>query len=132
LDGTFVQVIDCDGQLAYDVAVDNDGNIHVTYRNQHIVQVFSSDGLLKFSESYDNPNGNFQHPQGILIDDEGYRFIGSYAYSGITNNSSLHILDPTGRQINVIYGLGETCGLAMDNEGHIYVADSTNQCIRKY
>jgi sugar lactone lactonase YvrE len=124
LDGTFVQVIDCDGQSVYDVAVDNDGNIHVPYYNQNIVQVFSSDGVTKLY-SYNNPNGNFNNPEGTLIDDEGYCFIGS-------TNSSLHILDSTGRQVNVICGLGDPLGLAMDKEGHVYVADFSNKCIRKY
>ncbi|XP_011408249.1 PREDICTED: E3 ubiquitin-protein ligase TRIM71-like, partial [Amphimedon queenslandica] len=41
-DGTFVQVIQCDG-TASDVAVDNEGKIHVTIHNQHHVQVFSPD-----------------------------------------------------------------------------------------
>ena len=42
-DGTFVQVIQCDGK-ASDVAVDNEGKIHVTIQDQHHVQVFSPDG----------------------------------------------------------------------------------------
>ncbi|XP_011409436.1 PREDICTED: tripartite motif-containing protein 2-like, partial [Amphimedon queenslandica] len=41
-DGTFVQVIQCDG-TASDVAVDNEGKIHVTICGQNHVQVFSPD-----------------------------------------------------------------------------------------
>uniref|UniRef100_A0A1X7SX05 SMP-30/Gluconolactonase/LRE-like region domain-containing protein n=1 Tax=Amphimedon queenslandica TaxID=400682 RepID=A0A1X7SX05_AMPQE len=45
-DGTFVQVIQSDCEVS-DVAVDNEGKIHVTIWNRHHVQVFSPDGKTR-------------------------------------------------------------------------------------
>uniref|UniRef100_A0A1X7TJK1 RING-type domain-containing protein n=1 Tax=Amphimedon queenslandica TaxID=400682 RepID=A0A1X7TJK1_AMPQE len=59
-DGTFVQVIQCDGN-ATDVAVDNEGKIHVTISTEHHVQVFSPDGKTHL-DTYKNSAGNFNYP----------------------------------------------------------------------
>ena len=125
MDGTFVQVIDCNGQYPTDVAVDNIGNIHVTNYSQHIVQVFSPDGITKI-RTYSNPNGNFRNPRGIAIDDEGYCFI--------TTNSPnyLHVLDPTGNQVNLIDGFNYPWGVALDRQGYVYIADYSKYCIMKF
>ena len=120
MDGTFVQVIDCNGQLPSDVAVDNVGNIHVIYCSQHIVQVFSPDEIRTY---YSN---HFQNPRGITIDDEGYCFITTQS------PNYLHVLDPTGNQVNLIGGFNDPWGVALDRQGYVYVADFNNRRIMKY
>ena len=121
LDGTFIKAINCDDDVL-GVAVDNDGNIHVPLVNKHIVQVFSSDGTKLYS--YSNRQGNFNNPQGIAIDDNGYQYITTHQY--------LHILDHTGNQINVIGGFNYSYEVALDTEGYIYVADYGNSRVIKY
>ncbi|XP_011405118.2 PREDICTED: E3 ubiquitin-protein ligase TRIM71-like [Amphimedon queenslandica] len=100
-DGTFVQVIQCDG-TASDVAVDNEGKIHITISDQHHVQVFSPDA------------GNFKYPNGIAIDDEGYIFVSDY--NGGT--SHLHVLSPDRKQVKLISGLSNPWGGALDKDGY--------------
>uniref|UniRef100_A0A1X7SJ60 SMP-30/Gluconolactonase/LRE-like region domain-containing protein n=1 Tax=Amphimedon queenslandica TaxID=400682 RepID=A0A1X7SJ60_AMPQE len=116
-DGTFVQVIQCDGK-ATDVAVDNEGKIHVTIQSQHHVQVFSSDGKTHL-DTYNNPAGNFNTPNGIAIDDEGYIFISC-------NNGYLHVLSPDRKEVKLISGLSNLWGVALDKDGYIYVAEYGN------
>ena len=125
-DGTFVQVIQCDGQ-ASDVAVDNEGKIHVTIWNQNHVQVFSPDGKTHLY-TYNNPAGNFNSPDGIAIDDEGHIFV------SVFNNgtSYLHVLSPDRKQVKLISGLSEPVGVALNKDGYIYVADNSNKRILKY
>ena len=125
-DGTFVQVIQCDGN-ATDVAVDNEGKIHVTIQNQHHVQVFSPDGKTHLC-TYNNPAGNFNHPNGITIDDEGYIFVS--VYNGGT--SYLHILSPDRKQVKIFSGLSDPVDIALDKDGYIYVADYDNKRTMKY
>ena len=120
-DGTFLQVIQCDG-TAYDVAVDNEGKIHVTIMNQHDVQVFSYGKTHLYA--YNNPAGNFNCPQGVAIDDEGYIFISNPGY--------LHVLSPDRKQVKLISGLSSSFGIALDKDGYIYVANYSNECIMKY
>ena len=117
IDGTFVQVIDCSGHRPVDVAVDNVGNIHVIYFWQHLVQVFSPDGITKI-RTYSSPNEN---PRGITIDDEGYCFITTCEPS---RDSYLHVLDPTGNQVNVISDFGNPWYVALDRQGCVYAASS--------
>ncbi|XP_019859210.1 PREDICTED: E3 ubiquitin-protein ligase TRIM71-like [Amphimedon queenslandica] len=108
-DGTFVQVIQCDGK-ASDVAVGNEGKIHVTICDQHHVQVFS--------------------PDAVAIDDEGYIFVSVYyRYVG---DSYLHVLNPDGKQVKLVSGLSYPVGIALDQDGCIYVAEYNNKCITKY
>ena len=125
-DGTFVKVIQCDG-IAFDVAVDNEERIHVTIWNQNYVQVFSPDGKTHLY-TYNNPAGNFNNPQGIAIDDEGYIFVS--VYNGRTYY--LHVLSPDGKQVKLISGLSDPEGVALDKDGYIYVADHRNNRITKY
>ena len=125
-DGTFVQVIQCDG-IATDVAVDNEGKIHVTIQDQHHIQVFSPDGKTHL-DTYNNPAGNFNRSRGITIDDEGYIFIS--VYNGGT--SYLHVLSPDRKQVKLISGLSDPWGIALDKDGYIYVADYHNSRIMKY
>ena len=122
-DGTFVQVIQCDGN-APDVAVDNEGKIHVTIWNQNHVQVFSPDGKTHLY-TYNNPAGNFNSPDGIAIDDEGYIFVSS-------NYGYLHVLSPDRKQVKLISGLSAPWGIALDKDGYIYVAEYINSRITKY
>ena len=125
-DGTFVQVIQCDGNPS-DVAVDNEGKIHVTIHNQHHVQVFSPDGKTHLNP-YSNPAGSFQYPRGIAIDDEGYIFI-TAQYS---STYYLHVLNYDRKQVNLLSGLNNPWGITLDKDGHIYVADYSNNRIMKY
>ena len=122
-DGKFVQVIQCDGN-ATDVAVDDEGKIHVTIQNQHHVQVFSPDGKTHLY-TYNNPAGNFNSPDGIAIDDEGYIFVSS-------QNGYLHVLSPDRKQVKLISGLSNPWGVALDKDGYIYVAEYSNNRIMKY
>ena len=122
-DGTFVQVIQCDGQ-ATDVAVDNEGKIHVTIWEQHHVQVFSPEGKTHL-DTYNNPAGNFDCPDGIAIDDEGYIFVSC-------NHGYIHVLSPDRKQVKLISGLSHPWGGALDKDGYIYVAEYSNHRIMKY
>ena len=125
-DGTFVQDIKCDVH-PNDVAVDNEGKIHIAICNQHHVQVFSPDGKTHLN-SYNNPAGSFQNPQGIAIDDEGYIFI-TAQYSN-SSTYYLHVLNYDRKQVNLLSGLNNAWGITLDKNGHIYVADYGN--CRKY
>uniref|UniRef100_A0A1X7TMB9 Uncharacterized protein n=1 Tax=Amphimedon queenslandica TaxID=400682 RepID=A0A1X7TMB9_AMPQE len=119
-DGTFVQVIQCDGN-ASDVAVDNEGKIHVTISDQSHVQVFSPDGKNQL-DAYKN---NISSPQGIAIDDEGYIFV-------LNNNSCLDVLSPDRKHVIKSISFAQIYGVALDKDGYIYVADYGNSRIMKY
>ena len=121
LDGTFVRAIQCDSRV-FGVAVDNNGNIHAPLSNGNKVQVYGSHG--EKLHHYSNTAGNFYYPRCIAIDDNGYRYV--------TTSSRLHILDDKGNQVNVIGGFNDIHGVALDKEGHIYVANYSGNTVIKY
>ena len=125
-DGTFVQVIQCDGNTT-DIAVDNEGKIHVTIQNQHHVKVFSPDGKTHLY-TYNNPAGNFNRPDGVAIDDEGYIFVSVDNFG----TSYLHVLSPDRKQVKLISGLSNPWGIALDKDGYIHVTEYDNSRIMKY
>ena len=125
-DGTFVQVIQCDGNPS-DVAVDNEGKIHIAIRDQNYIKVFSPDGKT-YLNPYSNPAGYFQYPQGIAIDDKGYIFITARHSS----TYYLHVLNYDRKQVNLLSGLSDPWSITLDKDGHIYVADANNYRIMKY
>ncbi|XP_011408632.1 PREDICTED: tripartite motif-containing protein 2-like [Amphimedon queenslandica] len=122
-DGTFVQVIQCDG-TASDVAVDNEGKIHVTICHQNHVQVFSPDGKTHL-DTYSGNNNKLHFPQGIAFDDDGYIFI--------TGNSDTScVLNPERNKVHSFSRLLDPSDITLDKYGHIYIADTNNNRIMKY
>ena len=127
-DGTFVQVIQCDG-TAFDVAVDNEGKIHITfYSNPNHVQVFSPDGKTHL-QTYNNPHSGSTYIQGVAIDDDGHILVLTYEGS---SKSCVYKLSPDRKQVKLISGLSDPMGIALDKDGYIYVADYGNSRIMKY
>ncbi|XP_019858771.1 PREDICTED: E3 ubiquitin-protein ligase TRIM71-like [Amphimedon queenslandica] len=124
-DGTFVQVIQCDGQ-ATDVAVDNEGKIHITIYQNHI-KIFSPDGKTHL-HTYNNPHSGSGYLHGVAIDDDGHILVLTYRY----NDVCVYALSPDGKQVKLISGLSNPFGIALDKDGYIYVADCMNKCITKY
>ncbi|XP_011409287.1 PREDICTED: tripartite motif-containing protein 2-like [Amphimedon queenslandica] len=125
-DGTFVQVIQCDGQ-ATDVAVDNEGKIHVTIYQNHI-KIFSPDGKTHL-HTYNNPHSGSTYLQGVAIDDDGHVLV--LAYKG-GSDSCVYALSSDKKQVKLISGLSNPYGIALAKDGYIYVTDTNNKRIMKY
>ena len=70
-EGNFIKSIPCDGK-PYDVAVDPEGNVHLSLQDIKHICVYSEDG--KQVETY-NIGGELFTPRGIHIDSEGKRYI---------------------------------------------------------
>ena len=127
-DGTFVQVIQCDG-YATDVAVDNEGKIHVIFcNNPNHVQVFSPDDKTHL-HTYNNPHSGSSRFQGIAIDDDGHILVSTFED---ISKSCVYALSPDGKQVKLISGLNNPYGIALDKDGYIYVAEYSNRRIMKY
>ncbi|XP_011405114.1 PREDICTED: E3 ubiquitin-protein ligase TRIM71-like [Amphimedon queenslandica] len=117
-DGTFVQVIQCDC-TACDVAVDNEGKIHIATHKDNHVQVFSPDGKTHL-HTYNNPHSGSGYLQGIAIDDNGHILV--LTYNG--SNSCVYALSPDGKEVELISGLNNPYGIALDKDGCIYAANN--------
>uniref|UniRef100_A0A1X7TJH4 SMP-30/Gluconolactonase/LRE-like region domain-containing protein n=1 Tax=Amphimedon queenslandica TaxID=400682 RepID=A0A1X7TJH4_AMPQE len=116
-DGTFVQVIQCQS-TACDVAVDNEGKIYIATHNDNHVKVFSPDGKTHL-HTYNNPHSVSSYLQGIAIDDDGNILV--LTYNG--SNSCVYALSPDGKEVELISGLNNPYGIALDKDGCIYAAN---------
>lgn len=135
LDGTYITSIKFNGN-AFDVAIDNDGNIHVPIYNQHVIQVYTPDGKTMIDEYIDPGTCKCcQNHTGIAIDENGYRYILSYTNNAIhTGRSapqySLQIIDPAGKRVKSI-PCSTGHGIAIDTEGSVYIAEHNNSRVLK-
>jgi sugar lactone lactonase YvrE len=129
------------------VAVDRNDNIFVTDTSNHrirkitpgkVVSTLAGNGTAGFTEGTAS-NALFNMPFGIAVDTIGNVYIGDY------NNHRIRKITPGG-VVNTLAGSGSAAfadgvgltssfnrplGLALDLNGHLYVADTNNNCIRK-
>jgi len=75
--------------------------------------------------------GDWNKPQGVfaVVKDEVQR---EKIYISDRNNDSVLVLNSTGSIIMEITGLNKPDGIVVNENGYIYVADSNNDCVRKY
>jgi serine/threonine protein kinase/sugar lactone lactonase YvrE len=131
------------------VAVDNAGNVYVSDSANNAIRkitpggaVVTLAGLPGYAGSADG-NGNdarFWNPQGLAVDGAGNIYVAD------TGNNLIRKITPTGvvttlsklagADSNTDKAGGSTKfnspgGVALDNAGNIYVADTDNHCIRK-
>ena len=117
--GTFSHIIGGGGSTPKPraVALDPDGNVHVATYSASVMKVFSMDG--HFIREYGNRilNG----PSGVAVDKFGYCIIGDWEYRAV------FVFDPHGQHIHKIGLSGSACGIAVDNEGCVYVVERSKK-----
>jgi hypothetical protein len=135
-----------------DICVDDSGNIYVCdFENQRIrkidtnrmVTTVAGNGVAGYVNG--TTNARFNYPRGICVDTEGNLYIGD------SWNHRIRKIDRSGNVTTIagggIYGLSTTgslidgqdtsarfytpCGVTIDGQKNIYVADAYNHRIRK-
>ncbi|XP_019643986.1 PREDICTED: E3 ubiquitin-protein ligase TRIM71-like [Branchiostoma belcheri] len=122
----------------YVVCVDKEDNIIVADRHNHRVQVF--DKNLKFQHKFGQKGRQPQDmwaPRGVSADSRGNIVLANIGGDdGIRHSRKLQVFRPDGTWVSTISSDGDKlkvpCGLAVTEDGHVFVADPENHCIRKY
>ncbi len=101
---------------------DLQGNLFVTEHECHSLAILSSSG--HFLKKYIDPH--LTYPVGIAVDSAGFVLVVNY------NPGSLAIFDNDGSFIHSVKGFNYPFGVAVSDEGCIWIADYYNKRLVKY
>jgi streptogramin lyase len=133
----------------YATAVDNAGNVYVADATDHTIRKITPAGVVTTlagsAGSFGSTDGTgtaarFWGPQGIAVDGAGTVYVAD------TNNNTIRKITPAGVVTTLAGSAGSggatngtgtaarfsgPNGIAVDNDGNLYVADTNNNTIRK-
>ncbi|XP_078575666.1 uncharacterized protein LOC144861568 [Branchiostoma floridae x Branchiostoma japonicum] len=144
-DGTLVKQVGRQGKGEgqfngpYFVCVDKEDNIIVADKNNHRVQVF--DKNLNFKHKFGQFGRQPQDmwaPHGVSADSRGNIVLANIVgtIDGVGQGKKLQVFCPNGIWASTITTvedkLNRPHGVAVTEDGHVFVADTGDNCIRKY
>ena len=121
-DETILRTIKC-GTIIKCLALDPSGSMHITYRNEGCVAVYSQTG--EYLRDYGK--GKLQNPFGIAVDEEGYSLVSEYIRGG-----ELKIFSPEGKLIHSVGNLQLSIGLCIDNDSNIFITSEIDNKVYKF
>ena len=118
--------ISCPGYIA----IGDDDAIISPDEDNDCIFIFNSNGTVRHQfGSSGTGNGQLKQPRGVAAD-------GEYIVVSELGNDRIHVFKNDGTFVSVIEStedpLDGPCGLALTSDGYVYVADTNNDCIKKY
>jgi sugar lactone lactonase YvrE len=128
------------------VSCDSDGNVYITDFNNHLIRKVNADGMASTLAGSapgvdDGPltTAKFWYPNGCAVDEQGNVYISEEAPPRVRKiTSSGQVTTIAGGLTNgYVEGAGAAAqfkgpsGIAVDDQGTLYVADQHNHAIRK-
>src|SRR3989338_11034235 len=122
------------------IALDRDGNIYVANTDTHSVQKFDKHGtfLSRLGDEAGDAEGQFYYPRGLACMSQGDLVVVD------ANNHRVQKFDKDGQFLTVwgefgfawkgaLQGIFDNpCGVAVDKEDNVYIADTLNNRVQKY
>ena len=124
--------LSCIGDLKFPgyIAINEDDSIIVSDNDSDCIYIFNPDGSVrhKFGSS-GTGMGQVKEPWGVATD-------GEYILVSEGGNNRIQVFKNDGTFVSMITSsddpLSEPRGLAVTKDGHVYVVDRNNHCIKKY
>ena len=128
-EGTFLDVMGPSIFPGY-IAITDDGGIIVPDENKDCIYILNEDGTVKHRfGSSGTGKGQLKTPCGVAADKE-------YILVSETSNNRVQVFKHDGTFVSMIESINDPLkkprGLAITKDGYVYVADSGNNCIKKY
>ena len=103
----------------------------VSHFSAHCVKVFNKEGVLLYNiGSKGSGDGQFNCPVGLAVDTFGHLIVCD------CNNKRLQVFTLDGKFVTKIEpqhtGLGRPRSVAVSNDGHMFVTDVENDCVRVF
>ncbi|KAI8509681.1 hypothetical protein Bbelb_121090 [Branchiostoma belcheri] len=131
----------------YGLAVQRDGRVVVADKGKHSIFLFEADGTLVFDRDL-----NYKHkfgqkgtqpqdmwaPSGVSADSRGNIVLANFGgiTDGVEHGKKLQVFRPDGTWVSIISSDGDKLnlphGVAVTEDGHVFVVDAGDHCIRKY
>lgn len=122
------------------IALDHDGNIYIADTDNHSVQKFDKDGkfIARWGSEPSSEEGQFYYPRGLATGPDGSVYVSD------SGNNRIQKFDAEG---NCMHAWGKfgfayrgaeigkfdvPWGVATDNEGNLYVTDTSNARVQKF
>ena len=128
-EGTFLDVIGPSVYPGY-IAITDDGTVIVPDENNDCIYILNKDGTVRHTfGSSGTGNGELKQPCGVAADSD-------YILISEVGNNRVQIFKHDGTFVSMIEStedpLDHPRGLAVTKDGHVYVVDTLNDCIKKY
>ncbi len=131
-----------DGQFFNPAAVvpDNQGHVYVTDTLDNLIEKFDSDGhfLLKWG-GYSEAIGKFKAPMGLVVDRQGNLYTLEPGDGSVNLNARVQKFDSNGQSLLTFGSPGfadnqfrSPVGIAIDNQGSLYINDEGSRTIKKF
>ena len=132
IEGTFLRKIGHPSTFNHPafICVTDDDRVIVSDTNMHTVQIFNREGqfLHQFGKA-GSDKGQLKQPFGVASDGDHILVVDS-------GNERIQVFRMDGTFVSVIESHGDPLsqprGIAITKDGHVYVADRDNHCIKKY
>ncbi len=146
-----INTVETENAVGTGVAVDGLGNLYIAETWNHRIGRVTPSGTVTAvagtgEQGYSGDGGpaveaRLNHPRGVAVDEAGNVYVAD------TDNNRIRRVDPSG-DISTVAGIGEGSdsggagpateatlylpeGVAVDNEGNVYIADTGNHRIRR-
>jgi DNA-binding beta-propeller fold protein YncE len=125
-------VEDTEFQNPLGVAVDEDFNVYVVDSNNHCIKKFSNLGMYdKTIGMRGTSDGEFLFPSAIAVNQNNEIFVADRTRLQIFSSEG-EFISSWGGEGEIATGLNKPMGIAIDQDGYIYVSDSGNNRIKKF
>jgi len=100
------------------VAVDDSSKVYVADKDNSVIRVITSDGVVTTLADSKGAPARFKEPQGVAVGHDGTIYVAD------TGNQAIRKISPSGEWKSILSGLDHPNSIAVDAKGTVYYTDN--------